>query len=139
MPISHSGVQTIPIANIGSYMGGRPLILRVNCVNAIILVSIGIVLRIFRPEEFFQARPISRTAIFHASSEAFRITLAVQFLRAKSRLIVLVCGSQPLIDDVLIAVAHLGVLAKRKSVPITVLKAVLASVQGTAVINVLSH
>ena len=107
LPITYSGVETVSIANIGSHMGSRPPILRVNCVNAVILISIGIIPRISRPEELFQAGPVSRTAIFHAGPKAFGITLAVLFLRAENRLIVSVRGSQPLIDDILIAVTDL--------------------------------
>src|ERR1700687_3582645 len=97
-------------------MESGPVILRVNSVNAVIPISIGIVAWILGPEQLFQPGAVSGTGIFHSGAKAFSIPLAIQLLRAKSRLIIPVRLSQLLIDDVLVAVADLRILSKGKSV-----------------------
>ncbi len=120
-------------------MENGPVILRVNSVNAVIPISIGIVVWIPWPEQLFQPGAVSGTAIFHAGAKAFSIPLAILLLRAKSRLIIPVGLSQLLIDDILVAVTNARILSKGKSVLVPVLKSMLAGIQRTPVIHILSH
>jgi len=107
LTIPDACVKSVAIANIVSRVTGRPLVSRGNSLNAVIPISIRIIIRIPRLEKLFQPGAVSGTAIFHAGPKTFRKSLAVLFLRSEAWLIIPVRLPQFLVDDILIAVTDL--------------------------------
>jgi hypothetical protein len=124
LTIPEACVKAVAIADIIGGVAGRPLVSRLDSVNAIIHASIRILIWISCSEKVFQFGSVYGTAIFHTSSKTFSIPRAVGVLGSERWLVILVRLSQFLIDDILLPVTNLGALPECKSLPITMLTGV---------------